>query len=126
MGWLACCQAGARAWGSRCWQQKQSIWLLVPTCTCLSGTLTEQLGLYFCIQIRGTLSCLEEVQEQGGEILGGKVLGPVLGVSPCRTGPRTQTSLLESQCSSVPRACAKILMLHPQYNMPCHGCICPQ
>lgn len=56
-------------------------------CTCLSGTLTEQLGLYFCIQIRGTLSCLEEVQEQGGKILGGKVLGPVLGVSPCLHWP---------------------------------------
>lgn len=86
----------------------------------LSGTLTEQLA--FCVQTRGTLTCLEETQEQGRTILGGSVSG----VSLCAcTGPPTHTLLPESQGASVSRACAEILTLHLQCNMPCHGCIYP-
>lgn len=39
---------------------------------------------------------------------------PVSGVSVCGcTSSQTQTLLPESQWASVPRACTKILMLHP-------------
>lgn len=126
MGRLGCCKAGIPGLGSLVLVEKTEYSASGVRSTSLPGTLTERLGLYFCIQIRGIFTHLEEKQEPGGKILGGEVLGPVSGVSLCScTGSPAQSLLPGSQGDPVSRACAEIFTLHPHYNMPYHGCIYP-